>query len=385
MQSSKAKQVSPTAAQRAAQSKRDKALAAQAKGSSGAGSAMARKSKKNRKAGPRGGNLGQASVAAAYSSGQSSQAPMIQASRDSARIVHRELIASITGSVAFAVPLIFALNPGLAASFPWLATQAQAWEAYRFNKLRFCYYTRTGSNVPGSVMLVPDYDSSDAAPASEQIASSYEDVAEDAPWKDICSKLRNDAMFTMGPRKYIRTGAVPAGNDIKTFDAGQLFVCTTDGTAVNWGKLWVEYDVTLYTPQLNPAGNGVLSSQHFLGTTPTSASAFANSVSQAGSSSLVTLAGNVMTFNQAGRYVVTTLIAGTTVTVVANVLAGAGNALVNSFWTNTGSIQTGSGNAAVTQSTTVQAVVGGTLTWNNTVVLGTTSETVIAQIPAAQV
>jgi len=54
-------------------------------------------------------------------------------------------------------------------------------------------------------------------------------------------------------KRYIRNSALAANLDIKTYDVGNAFVCTTDGTAVNWGKVWLEYDVTLFNPQL-PAG-----------------------------------------------------------------------------------------------------------------------------------
>ncbi len=47
------------------------------------------------------------------------------------RIVHRELLATISGSVAFATNS-YVINPGLSSSFPWLATQAAGWEQYRF-------------------------------------------------------------------------------------------------------------------------------------------------------------------------------------------------------------------------------------------------------------
>jgi len=387
----------PTAAQRAAQSARDKAIAAAQKGG-----LVNKKAKRGRKQGPvmkngnfyskpytqraraRPGEGIQASAAAAYATGQSQTAPLINASRDSCRIVHRELVASVTGSAAFAVPYDFALNPGLAASFPWLATQAQSWETYRFNRLRYCYYTRTGSSTPGSCMLVPDYDAEDAVPSSEQIASSYEDVAEDAPWKDIDCDLRVPAMFSMGPKKFIRTGAVPAGTDIKTYDAGQMFVCTTDGTAVNWGKLWVEYDVTLYTPQINPAGSGVLSAQHFKSSVvPTTANNFGTPVVQAGSSNIASIAGNVITFNQAGRYIVSYQSTATTsVTTTANVVAGAGAVLVNTFYNGNGIGSGGDGSANYMYDLIVNVVVGSTLTYDNTYVLGLQSEVVIVQMPA---
>jgi hypothetical protein len=201
----------------------------------------------------------QKAAAAAYSSGQhTGEAKIFRNGKDSCRIVHRELLSSITGSVAFTIPLEVALNPGLNVSFPWLSTQAQAWERYRFNRLRFCYFTRTGSNIPGSLMLAPDYDAADDPPISESIASSYEDCEEDAPWKDICCVLPQRSLMGDMKEKFIRSGPLQPNQDIKTYDAGNLFVCTVDGTAVGWGKLWVEYDITLYNPQ-TPAG-GFMSS-----------------------------------------------------------------------------------------------------------------------------
>jgi len=328
---------------------------------------------------------GQVGVAAAYATGQRSQAPQIQASRDQARIVHRELIGSMTGSAAFAVAQSIPLNPGLAAFAPWLATQAQSWERYRFNRLRFCYYTRTGSNVPGSMMLVPDYDAADPAPVSEQVASSYEDVEEDAPWKDIVCVLKPSALHALGPSKFVRSGALAANQDIKTYDAGTLYACTIDGTAVNWGKLWVEYDVTLMTPQLNPSGGGPLAALHLSGATPTSALMLgAAPVLGANGATFATVAGEVVTFNQAGRYLVAyaaTATTSVTVTSVPAVSAGSSflslltlgaAGVVSSEWPATTEVQFG----------IATMLAGGTITWDNTIVLGLAADLVIAQIPS---
>jgi hypothetical protein len=202
-----------------------------------------------------GGAQRQVGAAQAYASGQVSKAPVIMASRDSSRIVHRELLETVVDSTPFAVTHQFAINPGLKATFPWLSTQALGWQAYRFNSLRFCYYTRSATTQVGSLMLIPDYDAADAAPSTEKIASSYEDVAEDSPWKDITCVLRPAAMDTIGPRHFVRIGGVPAGQDIKLFDVAQLFVASVGGTGgASIGKLWVEYDITFFTPQLPPNG-----------------------------------------------------------------------------------------------------------------------------------
>jgi hypothetical protein len=328
----------------------------------------------------------QASVASAYSTGQSSQPPRISATRDSARIVHRELVESVVGTSAYAVASQFPLNPGMASTFPWLSSQAQAWEQYRFNKLKFCYYTRTGSTTPGSVQLIPDYDAADLAPASEQIASSYEDVSEDVPWKDIECELRPSAMHPMGPKKFIRTGALAANLDIKTYDVGTLFVGTTDGTAVNWGKLWVEYDVTFYSPQLNPSGSA-FASQHFAGgsnATPTTANMLGAAPLSTGSP-LVTVAGEVVTFNQAGRFLVDYAVTGTTATQTGAPTISASGSFVTTFGNaSSGQEEAGSGTANMIQNMLLNAVVGTTLTFNNTIVAGTFADLMITQVAPSQ-
>jgi len=369
-------------ARRKAQSAKDKALARANQG--GQGMPKPRKLKITSKSGKA--NLGprpgkQVSAAAAYSTGQASSAPMIQASRDSARIVHRELIASVVGSGAFTVQKSFSLNPGLAATFPWLSTQAQSWEAYRFNKLKFCAYTRTGSATPGSLMLVPDYDAADAAPATETIASSYEDVEEDVPWKDIECTLRPGSMHALGPRKFIRLGALPANQDVKTYDAGTLFVCTVDGSAVNWSKLWVEYDVTLFTPQLPPSGAGVLASDHRVGTLNVTANNFANPVVQAGSTPLFTIAGNVLTFVTAGEFLITDYqSAGVSTTFADSPTLGAGAALVVTYQ----GVGYSPGGVTNLVSALITSPVGGTFSWPCTIVTGTVWDLFVASVPVTQ-
>jgi len=269
------------------------------------------------KRGPRKGPGPQKSVAAAYATGQVGKAPSIVMSRDNCRVVHRELLSSVTGSVGFTTQTTIALNPGLIASFPWLATMAQAWQKYRFHKLRFCYYTRTGSNVPGSCMLVPDYNAADGAPVSEVIASSFDDVAEDAPWKDITCTLAQKRMS--GPdHHFVRTGALAANLDIKTYDVGNLFVCTVDGTAVNWGKLWVEYDVEFFIPQLPPAGVLNTNGGAFTGAnTQTAANPFGTAPTVHANSLNVAMSNaSVLTITNPGDYLLSFDYVGTGITAV---------------------------------------------------------------------
>jgi len=165
-------------------------------------------------------------------------------------IKRRELIGTVSGSVAFSVTK-YAVNPGLAATFPLLSVQAPQWEQYRFRKLAFEYITRTATTTVGSVIMAPDYDAEDLSPSSEAQITGYEGAVEDAPWKNISSFIDCNAI-TPGPRKFIRTGAI--AGDIKNYDALNFYVATLDEVGLTAiGKLWVDYEVELSVPQNSPS------------------------------------------------------------------------------------------------------------------------------------
>lgn len=273
------------------------------------------------------GALPQKGAMAAYASGQVSVAPSINMGNNgrSCRVRHRELVSSITGTVAFTVSDTLALNPGLAASFPWLSTMAQSWERYRFNRLAFRFYTRTGTNVPGSVMLVPDYDAADSAPATEQVASAFQDVAEDAPWKDISCNLPSRNLNGSFPEHYVRTAALATNQDVKTYDVGQLFVCTVDGTAVAWGKLWVEYDIEFFIPQLPPAGPVPLGCSWAGNSGMTGAKPFGTApIADAASRGIVLDGNSIVTFSAIGNFLLAGDITGTVISAMPTPTLGAG-------------------------------------------------------------
>jgi len=248
------------------------------------------------------------SGAAAYAVGIRQREPMIKGNYRSTRIQHKELIASIVGTTAFSIlpANTFALNPGLATSFPWLSTQAAGWEQYKFHKLKFCFLTRTSTATPGSCMLIPDYDAADSAPLTEQIASAYRDVVEEAPWiPEFCLSLDPKSMMEPGNRKFIRTGPLASNLDVKTYDSGVVYIATTDGTAVNWGKLWVEYDVEFFIPQLPPAGSVVAQTQVSTGASVNVSAIFGTSpVYLYGAQNLFSVSANTLVFNLPGDYLV---------------------------------------------------------------------------------
>jgi hypothetical protein len=329
----------------------------------------------------------QAQAASAYASAQRSALPVINSSQNTSRVVHRELIANIVGSGAFSVPFSFPLNPGMSQTFPWLSVIAQQWEQYRFNSLRFCYYTRTGTQTVGSLQLIADYDAADSAPISEFVASSYQDVVEDAPWKDIHCELMPSSLHAMGPKKYIRTGPLAPNLDIKTYDCGTMFIGTTDASGTPpWGKLWVEYDVTFSVPQLS---NGGLSNYfHATSSGPNSGFILPSPTVLSGTLP-VSVLGEVITFPTPGVYLVTYSAATETsleLITVGSLVAGGGAALDPSFGSGgTGYNTSGSGTSSITQNAIIQTYANNqTLTFSNVFVDGGGgfSELVVSLLPS---
>jgi hypothetical protein len=206
----------------------------------------------------------------------------------------------------------------LIATFPWLAPIAQNWETYIVNKCKICYFTRTGSNTVGSVLIAPDYDAADSAPSSEQAMASYQDVVEDVPWKDMCCSLRKSAMHPEGKRKNIRTGSLASNLDIKTYDVANVFVNTVDSAAAaSWGKLWIEYDITMFTPQASSdLPVGVMGGKLSGATAMTGALPFGTGGTFDVSSKGVSYSGTtgLVTFEKVGTYVLTMAIVGTVIT-----------------------------------------------------------------------
>jgi hypothetical protein len=183
--------------------------------------------------------------------------------------------------------------------------------------LRFRYLTRVGSNSSGSVMLVPDYDAADPAPLTEFTASSYEDCREDVVWKDQVCTLDPKAMNNLYGRHYNRFGALAPNLDIKTYDVGNLFVAHV-GTASSpstVGKLWVEYDIEFFKPQLPPGGVQEIYGGSVVGATMSAANPLGSAATVAANSLGITVDNaSSVTIANPGWYSMVSSVAGTGIT-----------------------------------------------------------------------
>jgi len=165
------------------------------------------------------------------------------------RTQNSEFIGNISGSSTFQIQSTLILNPGFTATFPWLSAMAKQWQQYHFHRLQFRYITRCPTSIPGSVVLYPEYNPNEPAPTSEAAATNNQDSVEDVVWRTVVCKLTVPSMFPLGPKKFVRFSNV-ASSDLSTYDAGKLYVTTSDCSGVvPIGKLWVDYDVEFFVPQ----------------------------------------------------------------------------------------------------------------------------------------
>jgi hypothetical protein len=240
-------------------------------------------------------------------------------SHDEQRIVHREKIAKLVtpGSGVFTILASIALNPGIQTSFPWLSNEAAGWEYYRFNRVRAIWVPTSGTQVAGDIIMAPDYDAADAAPLGETAMSSYTDAEEANVWARFACDMESDLLNSDVRRKYVRTGALAPNLDIKTYDSGNLFVASTDDASANTGKLWIEYDVTLYDPHVPPGGFQAAGTMQGAGGSLAAATPFGAAPISSGPVAIAATATKVISITgvQVGQEImVTTTIAGTVIT-----------------------------------------------------------------------
>lgn len=180
---------------------------------------------------------------------------MMHGEKDSVRIRNREYIGDINSSTSF-VNRQYVCNPGLPATFPWLSSVAQNFEQYKFRGLMFEFVSTSAdalnstNTALGQLIMTAEYNVSAPPYANLQQAlnamwsvSTKPSCSAMAPIE--CSGAQNplDVLF-------VRTGAVPPGQDQRFYDLANMQVMTNGSQAVaNVGQLWVTYDVELSKPQ----------------------------------------------------------------------------------------------------------------------------------------
>jgi hypothetical protein len=220
------------------------------------------------------------------------------------RVRHREYVADVSTSGTTFEVTSFSLNPGLSASFPWLSCLAQLYESYVFHDLRIIYETQKSASTDGTVMLAVDFDATDVDPANKQQLMSYHNAVRSAVWQECMFVCSREDLKKL-PQRYVRMGDLAANQDVKTYDVGNLFAAVQGLSSSGIGELYVEYDVELITPQLDPNARLDALCAVITGAGSVSKSAPFGSAATKEGGLAVSAVSSTLTFSRVGQYLVT--------------------------------------------------------------------------------
>lgn len=182
---------------------------------------------------------------------------------DSTVITHREYITDIvsgpnitSGSTAFDIQK-FALQPGNAATFPWLASIAANYEEYDIQGMVFAYVATSGESVAstntalGTVILATEYDPTKPDFVNKQAMENYSFATSAKPSVSQLHAIECAKIRTPVKQLYVRSGS-SIGTDVRWSDFGNFYIatvgCPASGTTL--GELWVTYKIKLIKPRL---------------------------------------------------------------------------------------------------------------------------------------
>lgn len=230
-------------------------------------------------------------------------------------ITHTEYIKDISASTsAFETPAFLSINPGLAQTFPWLSNIAQFYEEYQFEQLVFSFKSMVpegNASASGTVIMATQYNPANGKFTSKQQMENYDFSQSCKVTADAIHAVECDENKRGGPAiEYVRTSAVPAGQDVKTFDMGTFQLSISGGfNYLTVGELWVSYKVRLGKSKIAIPGSVGRQNIGFLNASITSASA----ASPLGSSApVVTQALENDTINTANKTNLTDIVLTTT-------------------------------------------------------------------------
>lgn len=189
------------------------------------------------------------------------------------RIIHREYItdvasgALVSGATVFTIQS-FPVNPGLFGSFPWLCTIGGNFMQYKLHGLKWIFKSTYGQAVSstnaalGIVVLRHVQDPTQTADTA--LSQMFNAHGTEKYNPSVSFEYAPDLRGTGAGIMAIRTGAQPAGTDLRMYDLGYLEIATQglQLAGASLGQLFVEYDVELIRAQYIQSlmGQTVLSS-----------------------------------------------------------------------------------------------------------------------------
>lgn len=189
------------------------------------------------------------------------QIPKFSTTKATNIVCHREYITDITGTTAF-TNNVYPIQPGDSTTFPWLANIAKSYSQYRIHGMVFEFrplitdYVTSGA--PGVLIMSTNYNADDDAFTTKRQMENSEFAVSCKPTEKLLHLIECDPKQTSINELYTRTGALPTGDDYKTYDMGNFQIATQGNPNQLLGELWVTYCVEFFKPEVPVAGSGLL-------------------------------------------------------------------------------------------------------------------------------
>lgn len=197
------------------------------------------------------------------------EVPMVVSDADETGMItvsRREYLQDVfapAAGVAFSIE-DFPLNPGLEMTFPWLSQIAQNYEEYQLDQLIFHFRSTvtdigtTSNGQCGTVIMATNYNAAAPVFTDKGQMQAYDGAMSCKTTESMTHGVECDVTKLAGSdAHYVRVGAAPAGQDIKTYDHGifQLAIANSPASFAgnSIGELWVSYTVRLAKPKFSVA------------------------------------------------------------------------------------------------------------------------------------
>jgi hypothetical protein len=192
------------------------------------------------------------------------QIPQFTTNAQTNIVCHREYLGDINGTASFN-NVAYPLNPGMPQTFPWLSTVAQNYQEYRIHGIVFEFKSLitdfVTSGAPGVVVMSTNYNADVGNYTTKQQMENAEYAVSTKPTTDMIHGIECAPTQTITPQRYIRSGPVPLGQDLRLYDLGTFQFATMSNPVQDLGELWVSYCIEFYKPILPiNVGGSVLSS-----------------------------------------------------------------------------------------------------------------------------
>jgi len=299
-------------------------------------------------------------------------------------VSNREFIGTLYSNTGFNLGYSIPLNPGLSATFPWLAPIATRYEFYQFKFLGFEFVSSAASTETGNVLFGVDYDAEDAPPTNKMSMTGCYTNRSGSPVESFGVVLRPKPKNRPASGLKVRSATVV--EDLNETDLGTMYIAAFGNVAnsVALGDIYVTYEVELNTQKNENIGSqfaiygGLTSVGNVTSTTPLGAT---STSTQPGSTLTLTLI-NALQFRvpRTGRYLMTYSVGGTSGVVMAsNFVAAQGATLIrNGFY---GSATSSQGTAVATIDITDSALNLISIPLPGTVVSSTGAIVMVSAIP----